>query len=431
MRPAARLTFFLLLAALAGCNSGESPKPPPPTGPRATVTVEVDQRVPTRGSMNGFIHSLGATEPPDDLVAPLAPRLFRSDLIRASVDRAAELGARYQLVLSDLWGYPANGWNGRGPPWADLDGWERFVRGVARDHAGRSMSWDIWNEPNGATFWEGGRERFFRTYAVANRVLREELGPDVEIAGPSVSRWSPLWIEAFLARCLSESCRISALTWHENLRPDDPITEVSDHLRDARSRLMADPRYAPLGLTEIHVNEYVGREDRYLPGAAVAYFAELEDGGADLAALSCWNEADCGPAGLGGLLAAGAPRSAWWAHRWYARGADTRVRSKSGSGGVTALASRPSPGEVEVLLGHVGPRPPSGEASPLSIDVAVKGLPASADAQVTIDRVGASGEAAANPERVDEREMKIRDGRLRVLVPELGAHEAALLSLAF
>ena len=191
--------------------------------------------------MNGFIHSLSATEPSDALVRPLAPRLWRSDLARAPLDRALALGARYQLVLSDLWGYPSGDWSGRGPPWADLAAWETFVRRVAREHEGKTIGWDIWNEPDGPTFWSGGRERFFRTYAVANRALREELGEDVEIVGPSVSRYSPEWIDAFLDHCVAARCRISALAWHENLRPDDPLDGIAAHLSDARSRCSPVP----------------------------------------------------------------------------------------------------------------------------------------------------------------------------------------------
>ncbi len=382
--------------------------------------------------MNGFIHSLSATEPADELVRPLGPRLWRSDLTRAPLDRALALGARYQLVLSDLWGYPAGDWTGRGPPWADLAGWERFVRRVARRHEDEPLSWDIWNEPDGPTFWSGGRERFFRTYAVANRALRDELGDDVEIAGPSVSRYSPRWIDAFLEHCVTARCRISALTWHENLRPDDPLEGIAAHLGDARSRLLADPRFADLGMREIHVNEYVGAADRYLPGEALAYLSQLEAGGADLAALSCWTAEDCGPSALGGLIAPaeGAPRAVWWAHRWYAEGADARVRSQSSDPAVAVLAAAPAQGEVQVLLGHVAPRPAAGDRPVVTIDLALDGLAWNGPARLTIDRLTSSGNVPVRPGRVEERDLRIEDGLLRLGVPALGVHEAARLTLS-
>ena len=72
------------------------------------------------------------------------------------------------LVLSDLWGYPKDGWGGRGPPWADLRRWEPSSRHRAR--APRSpLMWDIWNEPDVKDFWRGGRRRLIRTYVVAAR----------------------------------------------------------------------------------------------------------------------------------------------------------------------------------------------------------------------------------------------------------------------
>lgn len=426
---------MLLLTAgslVVGCDSGEDREPSPePVGTPVAVTVHADRPLATAGSMNGFLHSLSEDDPADELVRPLAPRLWRSDLTRAPIDRARSFGARYQLVLSDLWGYPANDWNGRGPPWADLASWEAFVRRAARDHTDDRLSWDIWNEPDGPTFWSGGRERFFETYAVANRVLREELGKEVEIVGPSVSRWSPKFIDAFLGHCLAESCQISALSWHENPRPQDRISDTSEHLIEARERVLANPRYAPLGIEEIHVNEYTGRADRYLPGEAVAYLAELQEGGADLAAISCWSEADCSPAGLSGLLspASGSPRAVWWVHRWYAQDAGARVRSTSSDPHVAVLASAGGAGRVAVLLGHEGQRPTSGSGEPATIKVEFEGLGGAERYQVTIDRLSASGARAARPQRLEERAVDATHGTVELELPALGVHEAALVRL--
>lgn len=432
MRAVAAPLLLAVGALVAGCDSGEDREPAPePVGTPVTITVNADRPLTTVGSMNGFLHSLSEDEPADELVRPLAPRLWRSDLARAPVGRARSFGARYQLVLSDLWGYPANDWNGRGPPWADFAGWEAFVRRVARDHADERLSWDIWNEPDGPTFWSGGRRRFFETYALANRVLREELGEEAQIVGPSVSRWSPKFIDAFLGHCLAEGCRISALSWHENPRPQDRISDISEHLIEARERVLANPRYAPLGIEEIHVNEYTGRTDRYLPGEAVAYLAELQEGGADLAAISCWSETDCSPAGLSGLLspASGSPRAVWWAHRWYAQGADAPVRSSSSDPRVAVLASVPGDGRVEVLLGHTGQRPVSGPGEPVAIKVELEGKGRADRYMATIDRLSASGGRAAQPRRLEERAVDATDGTVELELPALGVHEAALLRL--
>ena len=134
---------------------------------------------------------------------------------------------------------------------------------------------------------------------------------------------------------------MSFVSWHENLQPDQSIAAGADRLVQARAALLGDPRYRRLGLREIFVNEYVGLEDRFLPGEAVAYLDALERGGADLAARSCWAPADCTPAGISGLAdsASGRSRAVWWPHRWYAEGAAGRVRSRSDDRSITALAA--------------------------------------------------------------------------------------------
>lgn len=404
---------------------------------QATVSVRADAQVDTRGSMNGFIHSLNDTQPPDALVAPLAPRLWRSDLARALLNRAISLGARYQLVLSDLWGYPREGWRGRGPPWADLREWKRFVRRTARAHRGQPVMWDVWNEPNVKEFWTGGRARFLRTYAVAARALRAELGGRATIGGPSISRYSPGYLRDFLESCVRARCPVSFLAWHENLQPDEPIAAAADRLIQARKELLGNPRYARLGLREIHVNEYVGQEDRYLPGEAVAYLAALERGGADLAARSCWGQPDCSPAGLDGLLDAtsGKPRAIWWAHRWYAGGADGRVRSESSDPSLPALAGA-TQGRVEVLLGSApvrgpGARPPR----TLRIGLALRDLGSvlgqSGRARITVERVPASGERGlSRPERLRDRAVTLDGRALELRLPPLRAHEAMRVTIA-
>ncbi len=78
----------------------------------------------------------------------------------------------------------------------------------------------------------------FEVYAVANRVLVEELGKDAVIGGPSTSRYSPRWFTAFLDSCVAAGCDIDFLSWHENLRPEDQLGSISKHLADARPRFL-------------------------------------------------------------------------------------------------------------------------------------------------------------------------------------------------
>ena len=107
-------------------------------------------------------------------------------------------------------------------------------------------------------------QRFFRVYSEANRVLQEELGPDVEIAGPSIDRYSPEFLLRFLDHCRRQRCRVSILAWHELLEPFHPMRSIVEHLGQARAAFIQNPRLRSLGLREIHINEYMGLADRYL-----------------------------------------------------------------------------------------------------------------------------------------------------------------------
>jgi hypothetical protein len=50
--------------------------------------------------------------------------------------------------------------------------------------------------------------------------------------------------------------------------------------------------------------------------------------------------------------------------------------------------------------------------------------------RAAIDRLPAAGPAAVRPERLEEHAVSSEDGALRVSVPALAVHEAALLTLS-
>jgi len=105
---AAVTSALALLAPVAGAAEL-------PAVPTLVASVDFGRRVRTH-SLVGFLHGLGPAKPPNRLVAPLRPRLWRGSLFSASYDRASRLGARYMVVVSDQWGYPGQGWYGRSAP---------------------------------------------------------------------------------------------------------------------------------------------------------------------------------------------------------------------------------------------------------------------------------------------------------------------------
>jgi hypothetical protein len=106
-------------------------------GPRVHVTVDFAHPLATDGSMLGFLHGLDETTPETRWIEPLHPALWRGQFYSAPYERAVSFGARYVLVVSDLWGYPGAHWYGREPPWEEPGVWFAFVRNLALANRGR------------------------------------------------------------------------------------------------------------------------------------------------------------------------------------------------------------------------------------------------------------------------------------------------------
>jgi xylan 1,4-beta-xylosidase len=327
----------------------------------ATVTADYGLRDTPKLKL-GFLHNLSISAPSDDLLLPLKPTAWRSSESSAPADRVRALGASQTIVLSDHWSYPAHGWRPVGPPWTQPDRYADWLRRFARPYKGRGLLyWDIWNEPDYKVFWDGTREQFYETFAIAERVLREELGSAARIVGPSTTRWRLDWIKGLADFCLRRGCRFDAVSWHDLPNDMRSLPRLSERLARTRD-LLSRVRYRALRVREFHVNEIMGQRIQFKPGAAVGYFSELEDGRADVAIKSCWPDSsgrvNCEGQTLDGLLDwdTGRPRSLWYTWRAYADGRSSRVHSDSSDERIAVLASGRSrhPEEAQLLVGNIG-----------------------------------------------------------------------------
>jgi xylan 1,4-beta-xylosidase len=413
-----------------------------PSQREPAVTVDFAKPVQSQPSMVGFLHGMDETTPPDEMIRPLRPALWRGVNRTAPYDRARSLGARYVFLLSDAWGYPPT-WSKRGAPYKHLREWEQFVRTAARQTRGHDVIFDVWNEPSSRYFWVGSREQLFETYAVAARVLHEELGDDAQVIGPSLGVYDAGYIGAFLDACRSEpGCRVSALAWHEFPAPYPPISTIVDHLRDARHRFLESPKYAGVGLKRVYVTESVNDYSQYRPGEILAYLSALERGGADGAARACWK----GPRGadecfnhtLDGLVTErnSRPRAAWWAYKLYADGVSSRVRTITHDSSVAVLASSASakPSASQLLVGRFSGGPDAPRNTNVSITMrALDALrPFSAASRVTVfvqqipDR-GARPLAA--PKLVMRQSVPVTRGAAHLVLPRVGLHDLYALTV--
>lgn len=298
--------------------------------------------------MTGFLHGLGSKDPPAELVTPLRPATWRGLPTTIDFVRARQLGARPVMVLSDLWGYPGDGYNGHGPPWLDPAGWASTVRRAAK-YLGPDVVWDVWNEPDSGAFWSGTPEQLLQVFAIAESTLRAVHGDRAFVIGPGFAHYDATALRRFLDGCRDLGCRIDALSWHEFPAADEPPSTIADHLREART-------FTSLPLL---VGEVVSSWDQTRPGTLVGYLAALERGRAAGAARACFADRRgnaCADRSLGRLLVDGQIRttSSWWATAAYARGVPGRVRTSVRSAGAAVLGARcrGRDDRAEVLLGR-------------------------------------------------------------------------------
>jgi hypothetical protein len=214
----------------------------------------------------------------------------------------------------------------------------------------------VWNEPDWRNFFKGTREQFFETYEVAYKAIRDELGPDALVGGPDIHIYKKDYLVDFLDYCLEHELEVNVLIWHE-LHVFPRNTEW--HMQDIEETVLNNPKYDPINIKMVVINEIGSWEDQYRPGDYLAFFHYLEQGGADGACKSCWYDryknSNCANNSLNALLMPEThqKRALWWAYKYYADGVDNRVYSHTNNPEVVPLATSQSiEGHPAVLLGY-------------------------------------------------------------------------------
>jgi hypothetical protein len=294
------------------------------TSPSLTLVADLSRpigKITLCGS--GFLHSMNATSPTEELVAPLRPRAFRGRaderylLQPGFYDRLVRLGVRHiQVVVSDSWGYPNGffGWPGDNNNWKP---WEDAVDRVVAECARRkqNVEFDIWNEPDGKYFWAPDRGRWLETWKRGYSRIRSQQ-PKAAIAGPSISNYSLAFLEEFLVYAKANQCVPDILSWHELGAPTGG--RIPEHTRKVKDLVTS----LGLSISRFSINEIIPANRQYSPATAISYFAALETAGIESACHSCWGDeagSNCDMMMLDGLLTpdSKAARAAWWAYASY------------------------------------------------------------------------------------------------------------------
>lgn len=404
---------------------------------QALITVDFAAPVSGIHSMSGFLYGIGDNQPPNDLLSPLQPKLWRTSTFN-HYPRITGLGSEFQLLLSDTWGYGKP----RGWPYEDYDKWEEHVRATAQQYRGKNITWDVWNEPDiKDPFWRGSRKQFFETYKRAYTAIRQELGPDAMIGGPSIAKYDKNFLREFLDYCKENNLEVNFLAWHE--LHDQEILQINENVEEVRRSFIENPNYKSLNIQKIYLNEIVGPIAQYRPGQILAYLAYTEKSGVDGACKSCWEPMgggelnNCFNESLDGLVAPeqSAPRAAWWVYKAYADGFGSRVKSESNNPRVVALASRSNPkGQAQILLGYFEYLATPQEATVvlilrnfLQVEAARSGKPVT----FALARIPNSGEKVIPQlDILKQEQIPVNNQTVRLTIPNLKLHETYLLTIS-
>lgn len=395
----------------------------------ATITVQggPGQAIPSR---SGLLVGVWPEGKPDvATIAALHPGLIRvgkADLY----PRVHQAGAQMEIVVSEAWGYPPNHYRGRNvPPYQALDDWRAVVRQMAEQNKGRpGLRWDVWNESNWPPFFAGTAQDFYATYLAAYQELRRVLGPDAIIGGPSIWRYDLEFLKGFLDFCAQAGCQVNFLSWHENSAPPEDPAIIARHAQAVRA-LANRPEYRAVAVREIEVNEVTSKDDQLFPASALVDLQQLEQGGVDLAARSCWidkaGQNTCFNASQDGLLVASTsqPNAIWWAHKYYGDSLHGRLPSQSSDPRIVAFASRKGHG-LEVLLGYWRARDNAPRAVTLDVSAALAGLK---QARIRIQTIPASdGEAMGEPAILS---TSLADPAKPIALPPMAVNGAVLVTI--
>ena len=366
----ATLFMFLGFAFTSRLSADSDAAAPSPAARPATAEIDFGKPAgPVTARASGFLLSVGNTSPPDNMIAPLKPQLFRDDVYGYAhhpdsgegmlevYPRLYAMGVRhFQFVLSDDLRYDqmreSDKWPGDHGDWSE---WETLVTANVKavQAAGDTIEYDIWNEPDSRTFWDRSWDQFLELYARTYRLIRQ-LDPKAQIIGPNIAWFEEGKMKSFFLYAKANQVLPDIVAWHENASEGVPYNRIVERVAFVKKLL----RENNIPIDRFSINEFAGEFVHSNPGAIVGYMSALEKAKVESAARSCWEERaalyngkNCS---LDGLLTDPdkQPRATWWVYKAYADLTGMLAETKT-SDAVNALASfDPATKSAHILLGR-------------------------------------------------------------------------------
>ena len=333
------------------------------------------------------VRRLTSTDPPQTLVAPLAPKSYRGrpkfvvEPQGGNYARLKALGVRHiQIVLSDHIGYPPSSghWPGDDGNFSLLDrAIEELMNATATM---QDVEWDVWEEPNGEphNFWQRSLAQFLVVWTHAVRKIRS-LRPAARIVGPSANKFDMEFLAAVLQHANSTDTLPDVVSWHE-LDGTSNGSLIESHV--AAAVVLTKP----YGIERFSINEIIGLPEAAPPNPAIhvdylATISRLSRSGVESAMHSCWSGDECGltqctPGNLDGLIGCHGRcgqcddtkrRCAWFVYEAFAKQIGSATLASVSHTTGDAIATTDSAGIVRALLSYSAELPGTRNARTISV----------------------------------------------------------------
>ncbi len=417
------LLAWLLVTTVACAPTFSAPPGMRPALAAGTQTATVDLGVskgPVTYRATGFLNrSLNSTDPPDALVTPLKPRLFRVGYDLGTLDqvypRAVANGAVVQRLLSDPY---------HGVIPGVTESWSTWDTSVTNDvnavlSKGYKVQWEVWNEPDASEFWSGTQAQWFDTWRETVRMVRS-LNPGAPVLGPSLAQFSTPWISAFLDYAKANDVLPDIMTWHTWDRE-----AVGSQVSSVKQLLAAKA----IAINRFQIGEYALDTEQFKTANYVRYIEMMENAGVESASHSCWPDlgmggaSNCNSYTLNGIVTNESPkrpRSTWWVYKNYADMTGQLVQLTH-IDGLAGLASRHTAnGNVRILLGNLG--------LARSVSVQIKGLSSGA-VSVTTSRIPYSDYNAVPSLTSATQSYTPVGGAITVNLPDFGYNDVYVVAI--
>jgi len=157
--------------------------------------------------------------------------------------------------------YGKRGYNHASPPRSDKQ-WVAYVRAVATRYKGRIRAYEVWNEANLDSFWDGSTPRLVRLASLAYRTIKKVdrhaivTSPSVTLRGGNGKRWTPAY------------ARLGGMRWADviNVHMYPEATAPPEESIVLLERFRAAMRSVPGGRKPIWNTEINYGMRRHLPG---------------------------------------------------------------------------------------------------------------------------------------------------------------------